>query len=258
MVALQPAECERPASPRIETPMTRQQAFLLNTLIFAVAAMTLTGVTLWLHPGPLFMLNGAAKPLLLTLALGAIAGPALMSFLFKPGKKGLAVDLAVITLLQVMVWGFGTWLIWQERPGWLVVAVDRVELIRAHAIDSGAITDPDLRPSPPGHPHLVVARVPEDREQQTELLMDSLRGGPDVERRPALYSTPGPDDAEDLRARSRESKHLPEEARKRAADNRDLILLPMVAGKRAALVALDLSDWSIADWWDVNPWPDAS
>lgn len=233
--------------------MTRRKAFLLNILFFVVAAIALTGLAVWLHPGPLLVLNRIEKPLLLTLALGTVAGPALMLYLFKPGKKGLWLDVTTVVLLQALVWGYGTWLIWQERPGWMVVAVDRIELIRANEVDASRIPEKELRHPTPGQP-LVIAHQPDSPRKRSALTMATLEGEPDIERRPSLYALPRDSDREDVRAYAQDGDHLPEQARELAENNDNIVLLPMVGGERVALAALDLGDWSLADWWLMDPW----
>jgi hypothetical protein len=234
--------------------MTRRQAFLLNTLCFALAALALAGLVVWLHPGPLLVLNKIEKPFLLTLALGAVTGPGLMLYLYKPGKKRLWLDVTTVVLLQGLVWGYGTWLIWQERPGWLVVAVDRIELIRANEVDGSRIPEKELRRPTPGQPPLVIAHQPDSPRRRARLTMAVLQGEPDIERRPGLYAPPRNANRKALRTQAQDGDHLPHQARQLAEDRDNIVLLPIVGGERVALAALDLADWSLADWWLMNPW----
>lgn len=234
--------------------MTRTKAFLLNLAFFALAALALAGFTAWLHPGPLLVLNQVEKPLLLTLALAAVTGPALMLYVFKPGKKGLAVDVTTLALLQVLVWGYGAWMIGQERPGWLVLTVDRIELIRAHEIDASRIPEKDLRRPVPGNPELVIANQPDSARMRSALTMAALQGEPDIDRRPSLYTRPDNDDRDDVRAHAQDGDHLPGQALQLARNNDDIVLLPVVRGERVALAALDLAEWRLREWWFMDPW----
>lgn len=233
--------------------MTRLQAFLINALAFVLLAAALVGLALWLNPGPLFHANGVMAPLSLTLILAAIVGPGLMLFLFRPGKKGLMIDVTVLILLQVLIWGFGARLVWQERPAWLVIALDRIVMLRAGEVDASAV-GASVRPPAPGDPRLVVARLPDDPDRQQEIMFGTIQGGPDIDRLPELYDLPGAADRTEMQARSRKDDILPAEAIKLARDRAELVLVPLVGSRADLLVGLDTRDWQITHWWNIDPW----
>lgn len=234
--------------------MTRRKAFLLNSLAFAVVALALTGFALWLNPGPLFLANAAATPLLVTIGIALVVGPVLMLVLFRPGKKGLMVDVIAVIAMQVLVWGTGAWLLWQDRPGWLVIAVDRIETVRIGEVDGSQVSDPALRHPSPGSPLLVAAHMPDDADRQRDIMFEAVSGGPDIDRLPELYESPGPADAAGLQERDRTNDALPEEATAMSRGNGDIVLLPLIGHGAELLVAFDLSRWEIVDWWNVSPW----
>lgn len=234
--------------------MTRPKAFLFNTLAFALAALSLTGFALWLNPGPLLLANAATTPLLVTIGIAMVVGPVLMLLLFRPGKKGLMIDVGAIIAIQVLVWGFGAWILWKDRPGWLVIAVDRIEAVRINEVDGSRVSGPALSRPSPGAPLLVAAHMPDDPDRRRDIMFEAVSGGPDIDRLPELYETPGPGDATGLRKRDRTNDALPDDATALSRGNDSIVLLPLIGHGAEVLVALDLSRWEIVGWWDVSPW----
>jgi len=142
------------------------------------------------YPDGLFNVAAAGKLLLLVAGVDVVIGPLLTLAVFNPNKRLLPFDLAVIAVLQVAALGYGVYIMLQSRPVFLVGVVDRFELVMANEIEAkdlaAAKDTPYGRLSWSG-PLLVGAKTPEDRKQRNQLLFDSLSGGSDIDRRPALY-----------------------------------------------------------------------
>lgn len=142
------------------------------------------------YPDGMFNVASAGKLLLLVAGVDVVIGPLLTLAVFNPKKRLLPLDLAVIALLQVAALGYGVYIMLQSRPVFLVAVVDRFELVMANEIEAedldAAKDTPYARLSWSG-PLLVGAKAPEDRQQRTKLLFDSVSGGADLDRRPALY-----------------------------------------------------------------------
>ncbi|MEO7743376.1 MAG: creatininase family protein [Usitatibacter sp.] len=89
---------------------------------------------LW-FPQPLFR-GAGGRDLFLVLALVDVTiGPLITLVIFKPGKPGLKFDLATIAVLQLAALSYGTHVLFEARPVWVVFLKDRFDLIRANQIE---------------------------------------------------------------------------------------------------------------------------
>ena len=88
-----------------------------------------------------------------------ILGPLLTLIVYKYGKKGLALDLSFIALLQFSCLFAGTWLVFNERPLVQLLADDGVHLLAASDFNQYDIELTDLPGSYPKH---VLLELPED------------------------------------------------------------------------------------------------
>jgi hypothetical protein len=105
--------------------VTRSRAFLIQLAASAAALAALYAIVRWVwYPGPLFALEGGRDGLLLVVLINLVLGPALTLLLYKPGKRGLWLDMTVVVLLQLGALGYGTWVLHDTRPVLLVHADD--------------------------------------------------------------------------------------------------------------------------------------
>src|SRR5690348_2121328 len=96
-----------------------------------VATLVLFAIRFMWYPGALFGAAGGLKLFLLIAAVDVAIGPLCTLVVFRQGKKGLAFDLATIAILQVVALSYGSWVLFDSRPAWIVFVVDRFELVRA-------------------------------------------------------------------------------------------------------------------------------
>ena len=117
--------------------MTRSQAVLIQVVASAAALVAVFALVRWAwYPGPLFALEGGRDGLLLVVLVNLVLGPALTLLLFKPGKRGLWLDMTVVVLLQLGALGYGVWVLHDTRPILLVHADDHfAPLTRATLTD---------------------------------------------------------------------------------------------------------------------------
>jgi hypothetical protein len=155
------------------------------------------------YPMNLFWITGAAKLMLLVVTVDVVLGPLLTLVAFNPKKKSLYWDMAFIIAMQLAALVYGVWVTWQQRPVFLVGAVDRYVLVAANEI-----APEDLAKAKPEYanlsftgPVLVGAGVPENTEEQNDVLFSALEGGADIDRLPATYR-PVEAVAKDLLSRS--------------------------------------------------------
>ena len=94
---------------------------------------------------------------------------------------------SVIAALQVAALLYGGSVVFKNRPGYLVFAVDRFEVVAATLVDNAAIPDAELRRTLANPIPIVYASLPDDHEVSEAILFEVISGGADIEMRPELY-----------------------------------------------------------------------
>ena len=163
-------------------------------LIHLAVSVFIAIVCYWLvfmcwYPQPFQATERVMPIFLMVLVVDVIVGPLFTLFVYKPGKKDLAFDMAVIILVQAAALGYGIWSLDKARPAWLVFSVDRFELVRKVDIDARRIEEaaPEFQAPALLGPQWAVAEKPENHEDQQQILFESVAGGFDLANRPELY-----------------------------------------------------------------------
>ena len=170
--------------------MSRWKAAAIHSSISAIVGLIVGFLLfdLW-YPPPYFHAAGADELILLLVGVDLTLGPLLTLIVFRSGKRGLKFDLALIGLVQGAALIYGLSVVLQSRPIFLVGALDRFSLVSA-----SEVTDADLAL---GHearfrsrswtgPRLVVAELPTDPTERSDLAFSSLAGR-DVQNLPKYY-----------------------------------------------------------------------
>ena len=168
----------------------RFRAFLFHgvvSLIIAVAAMLLM-FSIW-YPAPLHQALGVTRVFLLLLVVDLVLGPLMTLLVFKSGKKNLALDVAIIVVLQLSALGYGLWTVASGRPLWVVFNVDRFDVVQAVDIDVRRLSEalPEFRQGSWLGPEWVGAVRPTDQVLSQQILFESALGGSDLAQHPELY-----------------------------------------------------------------------
>lgn len=168
----------------------RLKAFLVHlfgSLIIGVSALGLV-FGLW-YPSPLHLALGVTSIFLLLLMVDITLGPLLTLLVYKPGKRTLKFDLAVVIVLQLAALVYGLVTVAQGRPVWLVFNVDRFDVVQALDIDKRRINEALLQYSVSAWagPRWVAAVRPDDIDRSNEILFEAIQGGSDIAQRPELY-----------------------------------------------------------------------
>lgn len=180
--------------------MTRFRATLIHLLLVtAVLAAIVAVVLLNWYPAPTFRISNALKLVLLLIGINLV-GPLLTLIVYRHGKAGMTFDLVVIGLLQAGALAFGTYALYADRPGHLVFAVDRFNLVAHRSVDLSAIGNDELGDASAFGMQLIFARMPEDPDERQALLQNVMfNNAPDLELRPD-YWEPYASGAETVRA----------------------------------------------------------
>src|SRR6266498_743017 len=97
------------------------------------AALLMLMLALW-YPPPYFTLMGGATLVLLIAGCDVVLGPLITLIVFRSGKKGLALDLTMIGIVQSLALTYGIYTMFEARPAFTVFAVDRFEVVAANDI----------------------------------------------------------------------------------------------------------------------------
>jgi len=249
--------------------MSKLNAFLLHFTASALVVGTVL-VLVWFawYPKPLFDLVGAWSVIKVLVTVDLVLGPALTLLLYKPGKKHLILDMSVVLVIQLAALVYGVSVIYQERPCYMVFAVDRFEAIPCRAIDQAELAQQTAIPAKLWHePLYVVANMPDDPLKAQKILEEVVfEGKPDIAERPSLWA---PYDAEafaQIRHKGVLLSQLPERTEDKAVLNAgkaltekhgaDLLLIPLTAANNVISLAIDPTTYKAVDHLSWSVWSD--
>lgn len=219
---------------------------------------------LW-YPEPLFS-GAGGRDLFMVLALVDVTiGPLVTMFIFKPGKPGLKFDLATIALLQLAALGYGSHVLFEARPVWVVFLKDRFDVIRANQVVevAGEPVSPQYSRAPLTGPSVAGARIPTDAQERFRTMVSAMAGA-DVSSYPRYY-VPYVDVAADAAAKARPLAMLRKLNPGREAEIAALVrrfggeesrigFLPVRAGKRDLSALVNASTGEFLAVADLRPW----
>jgi len=251
-------------------PSNRWQAFAVHLALSALIAATLVAIILYVwYPGPYFGTMGGRDLLLLMVSVDVILGPAITLVVYRPGKKGLRFDLAVIAVLQLAALAYGAYIVFEARPVYAVFSVDRFDSVTANAVDAASLAKAaaPFRSVPLSGPRVVGSRLPANQEERTKIMFDSIGGGPDLPNL-AQYYVPYADVAADAAKRAKPLARLrgqnaahPEELaeldRLVARSGRPIesfAYLPLTVRTGNLAVVVDAKSGEIAGMLALDPW----
>jgi len=140
---------------------TRQSAFGIHLLISVLILVALLGVIFFIwYPNNLIHAGGITG-LKILFGVDLVLGPLLTLVVFSPNKKGLAMDLTLIGLLQIACLCAGLWIIYNQRPVLQVIADDGVHIISASDARQYQI---NLKEIPGKYPKKVVIDLPPETD----------------------------------------------------------------------------------------------
>lgn len=237
------------------------KAFLVHLTCSAAVAALLAYLVfgIW-YPGPLDKAIGVQHIFLIILVVDSSIGPLLTLILYRKGKKGLAMDLGIIVVLQIAAMAYGVHTVAEGRPVWIVYNSDRFDAVLPFEVSAKyrAKAPPKYRAFSWLGPHWVASIAPKDKAARDKLLFESLSGGPDLPQRPDLYQPLG----NALVSMQEHAKPLDELYRANPADKVDKILaqwpqatawLPLSARMVSMVVLLD-AQHKVAAVVDLRPW----
>jgi hypothetical protein len=167
----------------------RAAALHLLACIAVVALLSVLIFGAW-YPAPMPQLLGVGAILWIVVGVDVVVGPLFTLIVFDRRKPRLKWDLATIFALQLAALAYGVHTVYQGRPGFVVFAKDRFEIVAPSDLrpDDRAASgsNPQARLDPL-RPRWVAARQPESPAEQSKILDDALSTGRDIQHHPRLY-----------------------------------------------------------------------
>lgn len=248
--------------------MNRWKAAAIHLGISVVIATVVVVLMrmLW-YPGPYFYAMGGSTLLMLIVGCDVVLGPLITLIIFKPGKKGLKLDLTIIGCVQLAALAYGAYTVFIARPVFTVFVVDRFEVVAASDIEAQELAkgkSAEFASLSLTGPRLVGAKLPDDQQERTAITVDALHGGSDVRQLPRLYvpySQVALEAARKARPLSVLAGRTPAfgemvQRLKLQTDKSDdeLGFLPMSARNESMSVIVDRRSGEIEDIFAINPW----
>jgi hypothetical protein len=236
-------------------------------LISALLVGNVVAIVFWVwYPKPAFEVAGAFSIVSMLIGIDLVLGPILTLIVYKHGKPGLKLDLSVIALVQITALVYGSYVLYIERPSYLVFAVDRIEFVSSKQIDHSTIQYDELKNKSFAKLTPVFARIPEDPDEY-DRFFDSIifEGKPDLESR-TEYWEPWIAGADHIRQKIMSLEELdpatPDEKQnvqraldEYAGDHPNLGVIP-VGGTEADIgILVDRDTLQILGALAANPWP---
>ena len=238
---------------------------MIHLLVSALIVGNVVAVVFWVwYPAPAFEIFGAFSIIRLLIIVDLVLGPLLTLVVYKHGKPGLKFDLTIIALVQIVALVYGSYILFSERPRFIVFAVDRLEFVAPYQIDESQIRYDELRNKQIATLIPVYARVPQDPEVFQRYL-DSVmyEGQPDLERR-AEFWEPWSTGTDTIRSKIRSLQDLQpasdvefENLQQAIAtyDNNDVGVLPVGGIERDIGILIERRTLDIIGVLEVNAWP---
>jgi hypothetical protein len=188
--------------------LTRWHASGLHLLIsIVIAAVALAVMLLVWYPRPLFEASGGTGLLYILVGVDVVIGPLITLVVFKAGKRGMRFDLVVIGLLQLGALLYGSYIMFEARPVYIVLVKGQFEVVSAVEIPAEQLAQarrPEFRRLPLDGPMLVYTEI--DEKEMQEVIQSVFGGGPDIQHRPRYY-VPYADRAKQALAQTQPLEH---------------------------------------------------
>lgn len=246
--------------------MTKQlQVFIGHLLITLLVLSIITFATLsWWNPKPYMGAEGGGPVLMVFILVVIVVGPVLTLLLYKPGKKGLLLDMMLIGIFQITAIVFGTYTLYEKRPVFLVFAVDRFILVSKDDIDTSKLGSDILLPGFNQKPISIYARLPENAKKRSQLLQEVFSGKPDVEFRAEYYEPMSSNilnvvshsiNADSFGGNTSVAGNLINDfVNQHCSTVEKCAYFPLVGKKKDILLVLNREDGKVVGAVDVDPW----
>ncbi|MDR7091703.1 hypothetical protein [Cellvibrio fibrivorans] len=173
------------------TARSKLKAAALHFFITSVVALLVWQLIIFWYPGELMQVLDSLVAYKIIIVVELILGPLMTLVIYSPEKsiKELCSDYIVIGVIQLGALVYGVSIVAAARPAFLVLARDRVEIIRPLDIgefEAGWPEDLPMTPSLFASTQYLCVTFPNDSEGRKKILL-SVLAGKDIHRLPQYY-----------------------------------------------------------------------
>lgn len=183
--------------PISEFGLSRRRAAFTHVLL-SLLLLSILVVCLWFsgYAWPLWYLQGGDTLFALVAFVDVCLGPCVTLIVSNPRKPRceLIRDWSVIAVVQLIALAYGANTLWEGRPVVLVIAVDRVEVVTANMLSPERLREAEKRCVRDAERYFpkwatcwAVAKIPDDKKKQEQMLFSAIGGGADLSALPENY-----------------------------------------------------------------------
>lgn len=169
-------------NPRLARFDRWQAAGLHATLSLVIGALALGLMLAVWFPDELFRIAGGSTLIVILVGVDVVLGPLLTLVVFDPMKRLLKLDLALIASVQLAALVYGTWVMFEARPAYVVFVVDRFDVVSTIDVDPAAraaAPRAEFRGVNLGRPKFAAAAMPSDPAERNAVIA-AAAGGVDL------------------------------------------------------------------------------
>ena len=171
--------------------LSRWRAAGMHLLICVGIAAVVLGLMLFVwYPPPLFQVMGGSGLAVILIGVDVVIGPLLTLVVFRAGKPGLKIDLAIIAAFQLAALTYGCHVISLARPAYVVFVKDQFQVATALELVPERLAEakyPRFRAVPWTGPAFVFGEWPKDQADQ-QRLVNAVLTGEDLQHFPKYYA----------------------------------------------------------------------
>ena len=173
----------------------RLTAFAFHLAASALVLLIIFGLLYfgW-YAWPAWYLLGAGGVVGLIVLVDVILGPLLTLLIANPAKprSELRRDIALIVVVQLAALSYGVFSLWQARPLFYALTLDRIELISASDFTREDIAQAQAKgatilPTPFTRPTWIWAPLPENKDERERIINGAVWGGKDIISMPEYF-----------------------------------------------------------------------
>ena len=248
--------------------MSKSRAALTHLWPTLLVLGVLAGLVLFAwYPYPFWQFGESGKFALLLILIAGFTGPFLTWLVYSKGKRGLILDLWVIAVIQLAAITWGTFSLYQNRPFFMVYAMDRFEVLSERDVDLTRVTEPKFLDKPFVGPILLYADLPSDPAAYQKFLQEVMfEDQPDLQGRPEFWSLyterqqlvlqKSKSLEALLKARPDSTDEIDKLVKDNGGDIHQLMFVPAMLKNGEFAVILDALSGEVIDTLMIDPWLD--
>jgi NADH:ubiquinone oxidoreductase subunit K len=157
-------------------------------LSFTLVTLIIASTIFFWYPGDFLGITNYKNIALLIISIDLVLGPVLTFVVFAPKKKSLKFDLAVIAAIQLSALAYGVHALYETHPLFVTYNHKGFNLVQANEVTPSDARYEQFKVSKLASPRLAFAKMPDDPEKQTEIMMGvDLKGEPDIDKRAEYF-----------------------------------------------------------------------